>query len=467
MKELTINLNSKSNLPLYEQIYRYIKDEIKAGRIHCRTKLPSTRALASHLQVSRSTIDMAYTQLLSEGYIESVPYKGYYVAEVDLLYTIQNTRVDDKSSAKAQKNAATIDFSPRGIDLSSFPYNTWRKITKNALSSDNKELFKSGEHRGDEEFRKTICNYLYAARGVRCSFENIIIGAGNEYLLMLLNRLIDVHSVIAMENPTYKQAYRVLCSLGNKVIPIGMDKSGMKTDELCASDATIAYVMPSHQYPLGIVMPIKRRLELLQWAAGAESRYLIEDDYDSEFRYIGKPIPALQSIDDKGKVIYIGTFSKSIAPAIRMSYMVLPAPLMELYNKKLSFYSSTVSRIDQTIVNTFISDGYYERHLNKMRAIYRNKHDLLLNELKGLDSRIQISGENAGIHIMLTIDTSYTEQELINRAIKAGARVYGLTEYFIEKPMKAERPTIILGYANLSDFEIIKGVNLLKQAWIE
>lgn len=463
MYELTIDLNSKS--PLYEQIYEFIKEEIKSRRIECKTKLPSTRALAEHLQISRSTVDMAYTQLISEGYIESVPYKGYYVSEVSLLYNFRGT--DEKIEIKDEEEDKTdvIDFSPWGIDLDNFPFNTWRKISKNLLSFNNKNLFVAGNSRGEFELRKTLASYLYEARGVHCSPDKIILGAGNEYLLMLLNQLMEMKPVIAMENPTYLQAYSVFKKNGNQIIPITMDKNGMMARELRKSNANIAYVMPSHQFPMGTVMPIKRRIELLEWTNETDDRYIIEDDYDSEFRYKGKPIPALQGVDGSDKVIYMGTFSKSIAPSIRMSYMILPDKLLDDFNRNMSFYSQTVSKMDQLIINEFIKGGYFERHLNKMRSVYKSKHDLLISLFKENKDVIKISGENSGLHILINVNNSMSEEKLITRARNEGICVHGLSEYYIEKP-HFYKGTIILGFANLSEDEIIKGVKKLKKAWL-
>lgn len=467
MYELTIDLDVNRKIPFYEQIYEFIKEDIKNGRIGCKTKLPSTRALAKHLQVSRSTVDMAYTQLLSEGYIESVPCKGYFVSEISLLYNINNISsfISDQEDNKENRiSADEIDFSPWGINLDAFPFNAWRKISKNLLSADNKEIFAAGSPKGERNFRETLCNYLYEARGVHCSPEMIIIGAGNEYLLMLLNELFSEKPVIAMENPTYKQAYRVYKHNGNTIIPISMDKNGMKVKDLNQSGASIAYVMPSHQFPMGTVMPIKRRLELLTWTKMESNHYVIEDDYDSEFRYLGKPIPSLQGVDDQGKVIYMGTFSKSIAPAIRMSYMILPPDLIKVFNQKLLFHSQTVSKIDQMVVNEFIKQGYYERHLNKMRSIYRAKHDLMLALLKDCGKQISISGENSGLHILVTVHNNMSEAELVSRAKSAGVAVHGLNEYYIS-PRTSTKPTILLGFANLSESSIKNGIQKLKKAW--
>ena len=322
MNELTMNLKTDSKVPLYEQIYNYIKSDIQNGRISYGEKLPSTRALARHLEISRSTAELAYEQLLSEGYIESEPCRGYFVAKIDELYQIRPAKTPTEEK-KEQKPRYRYDFTPNGVDLKSFPYNAWRKLSKDILTDDKTELFRSGESKGELGFRQAICNYLHQARGVNCTPGQVIVGAGSDYILMLLGMILGREHVVAFENPTYKQAYRLFRGLAYKTVPVGMDKNGMKVTELSDSGADIAYVTPSHQYPTGIIMPIGRRMELLKWAKEEPDRYVIEDDYDSEFRYKGKPIPALQGYDRDGKVIYLGTFSKSIAPAIRMSYMVL------------------------------------------------------------------------------------------------------------------------------------------------
>lgn len=463
---MTIPLNPTSEQPMYQQIYYYIRQQIQSGKMLPNTKLPSSRLLSEHLQVSRSTIVSAYEQLIAEGYLESRKGSGVYVLEIDSLVTLpkKSKSIDMKQTTK--RSIYAYDFSPRGIDLDSFPYNTWRKITRETLNDNHRELFTVGDSKGELNLRHAIARYLYAARGVQCSENQIIVGAGMEYLLLLLNQILEHDGPIAMETPTYIQAWRVFQSLGHPVVPISLDGSGMKMEELYQSNASIAYVMPSHQYPTGIVMPIKRRMELLAWTSQAQNRYLIEDDYDSEFRYKGKPIPSLQGADNYDKVIYIGTFSKSIAPAIRISYMVLPKSLLEKYYEKCSFYTSTVSRIDQEIVCRFLQEGYYERHLNKMRAIYKNKHDVLLGCLKDFSDDFWISGEDAGLHILLTSKKNITEKELIHRAEMQKVRVYGMSAYEIGK-IKKESCTVILGYANMTEETIQNGMAHLKDVWLK
>lgn len=477
--ELIVPLNVQGDRPLYEQIYQYIKDEIRKGNIRPEKQLPSSRDLAKSLKVSRSTTQLAYEQLVSEGYLEAVPRKGYFAASLDGIFPpvarSAVARTDQKrelSFGMEQENAGEqlfsekmeVDFSPRGIDLEGFPYATWRKISRAVLKEEDRDLFLKGDPQGDLILREAIREYLHAARGVNCDASQIIIGAGNEYLLMLLSQLLGKDAVIAMEDPTYRQAYRVLSGVGHKVLPVGIDKNGFCVKELEDQTAQAAYVMPSHQFPTGIVMPVKRRQELLSWAGELPGRYLIEDDYDSEFRYKGKPIPALQGMDQTGSVVYMGTFSKAIAPAIRVGYMVLPESLLSVYRKKGRFYSSTVSRVDQRILANFISGGYFERHLNRMREIYKGKHDVLLGALKPLEKRFEIKGEYAGLHVLLTDRKGEAEQALLAKAEEKKVRVYGLSGFCMEERRAKESHTIVLGYAGLTEEEIRKGVELLREA---
>ena len=442
--ELMVPIDNQSRLPLYEQIYQYMKEEIQSGRISAGSRLPSTRILAENLKVSRSTTQMAYEQLLSEGYIEALPCKGYFVCRIEELVRVEKNADEEFAENRSEKEMPyAVDFSTRGIDLDSFPFNTWRRY----------------------ELRAAIRDYLHSARGVSCRPEQILVGAGSEYLLMLLSQLLGRETGIALENPTYRQAYRVLKSLGHLVVPVKMDRYGMDVLDLEQSKTQAAYVMPSHQYPTGIVMPVKRRQELLSWAYRGENRYVIEDDYDSEFRYKGRPIPALQGMDQGGRVIYMGTFSRSIAPAIRVGFMVLPGELLSRYRSQAGFYACTVSRIDQKVLYHFITGGYYERHLNRMRAVYKGKHDALLSGLKELEDMFWIRGEYAGIHVLLTHKGQMPEKELIERAAGEGVRVYGMSEAVIGENKDLVPSTVILGYANLKEKEIQEGCMRLARAW--
>ena len=496
MNDLAIHLTDGNGKHLYEQIYEYIADEIREGKLLAGEKLPSTRSLAEYLQVARSTVELAYGQLQSEGYIESIPYKGYFICRVEELYRLGpaenrgngnvghgsrdpgneshgsgdpgNSRQGNGGPAGQadgwrngrREGRFAIDFSPNAIDMDLFPFGIWRRITREILSGDRKELFALGEPRGDLELRKTVCRYLHASRGVNASPEQIIVGAGNDYLLLLLQYILGRQITAAFENPSYRRAFRIFSSFAAKTVTVPSDEGGIRVDGLLASGADVAYVMPSRQFPTGTVMPIGRRTELLRWAAGSPGRYLVEDDYDSEFRYRGKPVPSLQSADAAGRVIYIGTFSKSVAPAIRISFMVLPERLLEAYEKNCGFFSSTVSRIDQTVLNEFILSGAFERHLNRMRKAYREKHDLLLDCLQPLLGRYRLSGEYAGLHVLLTSREPAREEELLGWAADCGVRIYGLKEAALA-PLQTECATVLLGYGGLDAEKIKEGTRRL------
>ncbi len=473
MRELTILLENGSRTPLYRQIYEHIKGDIRTGKISAGEKLPSSRLLSKNLQVSRSTVNLAYDQLVSEGYVRTAPGSGYYAGEIepglfkpDSEHRRESVCKRDTVSSRNLEKPPLYDFSPNDVEWPESSANAWRKAVKAMLAEQRPELFLPGDSLGDDNLRQSICDYLYQARGVDCDKSQMIIGAGNEYLLMLLFQVLEGPFPVAMESPTYRQAYQTFRNLGCPVLPIPVDEEGMTLDGLQKSGARLAYIMPSHQFPLGTVMPMKRRMDLLQWAGQEEGRYIIEDDYDSEFRYKGRPIPSLQGSDPYGRVIYLGTFSKSIAPAIRVSYMVLPKGLMEQYHRRCGFYSSTVSRIQQQILFQFLAGGYFERHLNRMRAIYRARNERLLLELKAQPWAKSIHGEHAGLHILVEAETSKTEAQIVAEALERGVRVYSLRAYGIrEGSLKGKNPVLLLGYGGLDEGQIREGILRLAEVF--
>lgn len=471
MKELMIALQSETDqeagqkIPLYEQIYLAIRRDIEDGKISCGEKLPSTRLLAGNLNVSRFTVDLAYEQLVSEGYIQARAGSGFFVCDLsDLLSGVSLPHQKQDAPAKEEKKepAARIDFSPFAVDTAHFPYNVWKKRNKEVLE-EPQELLSVREAAGDERLRETIATYLYRARGVHCLPKQILVGAGSEYLLLLLVQLLGGGSSVVMESPTYMQAYEVLRHAGCQVRAAAMDGDGLLRTEPEHYQADVIYIMPSHQFPVGTVMPLRRRQELLDWAASIPGRYIIEDDHDSEFRYVGKPIPSLQSRDKSDCVIYLGTFSKSISPALRMSYMVLPMHLSERYHAQFDFYSTTVSTQQQRLVWRFMEAGDFERHLNRMRRIYKAKHDFLLRELKRRCWVKRISGENAGLHLVVEVDTHKSEEELLAAARARGVRLYGMESYCIGQKMKREAVTLLLGFGGLSEEELAEGLAVLDE----
>jgi len=467
MIEITPVLNSKSNIPLYIQLSNYIKQEIQVGRIKPNEKLPSKRNLAKYLELSLNTIQAAYDQLCAEGYVESKPRKGLFVVELEeQLFPIQTIANIIVENEEQELTNIKIDFNSGRVDLEQFPYSIWRKITIASLYEDQSEVFNIGNPKGELRLREEIANYLFSSRGVKCSAEQIVIGAGTQVLIGLLCLLIGNKHTYAMEEPGFHRTRVVLQDLGIKVQPISLDEDGIIVNQLKRSGATVAYVTPSHQFPYGMVMPISRRMELLKWAAEIDG-YIIEDDYDSEYRYKGKPIPSLQGLDVHGNVIYLGTFSKSLIPSIRLSYLVLPSKLISKYEEHFSIYKQTVSRLHQDTLSRFMNDGHWFNHLNKMRTLYRKKQNTFINAIKTyLGEYVKIIGEKSGLHLVLEVKNGMSEAELTSSALAVGVKVYPLSIYFA-KPKESELPKVLLGFGGLSEAEIEGGVRLLGEVWLK
>jgi len=458
---LTVELKSKDKMPLYEQLYLKIRGLITEGELAEGEKLPSERGLALNLQISRNTVTLAYEQLYAEGYVEVRPQSGYYVNKIDRINSEKKEEFTDiKNESVNPEPEYEYDFSPFSLCKESFPYRMWDRLYRKCMRDRGEELFNLGERQGDMKLRVAIAKYLFGYRGLIIKPENMIIGAGTGYLLQLLEHLIDEKSIIAMENPTYMQAYRIFSSLNREVRPISLDENGLKVEELKRSEAKAVYLTPSHQFPTGVVMPIKRRKEILGWAAG-EDRYIIEDDHDSEFRYKGLPIPPMKAIDTGNKVVYLGTFSRTIAPAIRIGFMVLPDGLLKVYRRKLAFLACTVPRIDQAVLTEFILGGHYERHINKARKIYKSRHDKLISSLKVFGDKVKIMGGNAGMHLMVKFKLDMTEEEVVSRAEKSGIKLVGLSKHRIGESPESSEACILIGYGNISEDRIEEGIKIL------
>ena len=457
---LIVALDASKKEPLYEQIYNSIKEEIVTGALPFGARLPSARRLAKHLDVSRNTVDTAYAQLSAEGYIESSPKRGFFVCQVEELAELHIPIKIEEEEDEVKHEEIPYDFSPAGVDMGQFPYHIWRKLLKEIMIDDNSELFQKGNFQGDLELRKAIMYYLRQSRGVHVRTSQIVVAAGMENLLFLLHQIFEDKISIGIENPVYKNAYSILKELNFKIHPISMDENGMSVEQLEHTDANLAYVTPAHQYPTGVIMPVGRRSQMLKWAKENPDRYIIEDDYDSEFRYQGKPIPAMQGLDDGENVIYIGTFSKAIAPAIRASYMVLPKKLVRRYREVGKTFSCAVSRIDQKVLTLFLTEGHFERHLNRMRNIYKEKHDLLISSLRKIDKGIKIYGHGAGAHIIVSFPVK-DHLKFQEQLRKKGVMIYPLSWYYIEsKPAKEE---YILGFTRMKKEDMIRGIEIIEE----
>ncbi len=464
MSEITLRLNKETSTPLFEQLYAFIKKEIVAGNFAKNEKLPSKRKLAADLQCSQNTIQAAYNQLVDEGYLISRNKSGYYVAELDGILRLEKT---NQAASTNQNEPLTYayDFTPQGVDFDHFPFSLWRKISKEVINDYDKDLLRTGDPKGYPGLRSSIARYLHNSRGVECHMDQIIISSGTEFLLQLLIQLLDASSVYAIENPGYEKLNLLFKSSRVEYVSVPLDAHGMKPETLEEYHADVACITPSHQFPTGCIMPVNRRIQLLNWAYEKRQRYIIEDDYDSEFRYSGKPIPSLQGIDREGKVIYMGAFSKSLSPALRVSYMVLPEQLIRLYHEKLSFYICPVPTIEQKTLQRFIDEGHFERHLNRMRNLYRQKRETLVAAIHEKLPGAQVEGASSGLHFTLCVNNGMSEQELINAAADCKAKVYGISRYYSSLPSDNSGNTLLLGFATLKIDEIDDAVSLLNKAW--
>lgn len=457
-----IKLDKHRSTPLYEQIYNQIRDDIIHGKLTVGTKLPSKRKLGTFLNVSQTTIEFAYGQLTAEGFILSLPRKGFFVQAIEELAYVKTVgEVPKPVQVTAPK--MRYDFSPGHIDVHHFPFANWRKHAKEMIDESSKHLLLLGDPHGDFELREEIAHYLYQSRGVDCTPEQIIIGSGTEQLLPLIIRILGKETTFAIEDPGYPLTHYVFSHHNRQAIPIPVDAEGMNIENLQQTAAQIAYVTPSHQFPTGTVLSAGRRIALLNWASAKDNRFIIEDDYDSEFRYTGRPIPALYGMDQGENVIYISTFSKSLMPSLRIAYTVLPKILLKRYEDAFIHYVSTVPRLDQHILARFMKAGQFSRHLNRMRTIYKKKLQVLVDTLKQYEPAISYSGEETGMHITLSVHVDKTEESLAEKAEQIGIRLYSLNTYRLAKT--SGTPSFLLGFGGLSEEDIAEGIQQLMKCW--
>lgn len=465
---LTYSFENRGNESLYEFLYKRIKEDILAGALKSGEKLPSKRALAKHLNVSTVTVENSYNQLMAEGYLYSVPKSGFYVSDITSLKPLETKRPERTRKDEAATQTYLADFTNNSTLADTFPFATWSKLNRNTMSDYAKELMTRSPSAGITLLREAIADYLYQFRGIRVEPEQIIVGAGTEYLYSILIQLLGRDKIYAVEDPGYQKITHIYEANNVSCVHVPMDQSGVMPEALSSSGADILHISPSHHFPTGIITPVRRRYELLTWAGESSQRYIIEDDYDSEFRLTGKPIPSLQSIDTAGKVIYMNTFSKSLSSTIRISYMVLPEALADKYNRELNFYACTVSNFDQYTLYQFIEQGYLEKHINRMRNYYRVQRDTLLNCIRQQPhyDKIKIKEENAGLHFLLEVNTQYTDEKLIKRIAEKGIHVSCLSQYFYDK-RKAKKHTLIINYSGMEAGKIEEAVARLFEGVFE
>lgn len=456
MFHLTTALDAASAVPLYEQLYQSLAEEMRTGAIAAETRMPGKRRLAAELSVSVNTVDAAYQLLTTEGYLESRERSGFYVQEYLALPTHPESvpSAVQRPPQKTEKEPQPVrfDLSTRGVAPSLFPFRTWARLQKELLYS-SPELLTHGDAQGDLELRQALAEYLEEYRGVRCGAHQIVVGAGLEYLLGLLAPLLP--GMTAVENPGYPRAKQVLENNGVTCCCLPVDEDGLSIEALSRSGAAVCYVTPSHQFPTGVTMPAGRRTELLHWASRRPGqRYIIEDDYDSEFRFDTRPLPSLQGMAGAdGSVVYLSTCSRSLAPSIRIAYMVLPEHLLPAWQKAYRLYSNTVSRFEQQTLARFITEGYFTRHLARERVAYKARRDHLTAALRSAfrPEELTLEGLHTGLHLLAKLTDPPADEALRNAAEEQGIRLSLLNDYDLTGNAKTGSGTLVLGYGSLAD----------------
>ena len=452
MVHLTTALDAASDVPLYEQLYRSLAAEMRTGAVPAGTRMPGKRRLAAELSVSVNTVDAAYQMLAAEGYLEARERSGFYVQEYLALPESAAPAAPPKAEAVPKQRPIRYDLSTRGVDPGLFPFRTWARLQKELLYS-SPELLTHGDAQGDLALRQALAGYLEEYRGVRCGAHQIVVGAGLEYLLGLLAPLLP--GPAAVENPGYPRAKQVLENNGVACCCLPVDEDGLSIRALSDSGAAVCYVTPSHQFPTGVTMPAGRRAELRRWAARCPGRrYIIGDDYDSEFRFDTRPLPSLQGMAGAdGPVVYLSTCSRSLAPSIRIAYMVLPEQLLPAWHAKYRLYSSTVSRFEQQTLARFITGGYFTRHLARERVAYKARRDALTAALQEAfaPEELHLTGLHTGLHLLAELRDPPPDDALRAAAEAEGVRLSLLSDYDLTGGGAAPVGTLVLGYGSLAD----------------
>lgn len=459
-------LNKQGEIPVYKQLYAFIKQEIEAGKLLANDRLPSIRQLSSHLMLSKNTVETAYQQLLAEGYVISKPRSGLQVLPLERIAPINSATSEyDRETRRelASNERILFDYQYGDVELDHFPMKAWKKCLLDALDSHSYEVLGYGDRQGNGDLRAEIARYLYPSRGVACSPDQVFLCSGTQQAISLLCQVLPLPSLIAMEDPGYNGVRTVLANHGRELVSIPLESDGLDVGQLKQHDVDAVYVTPSHQFPLGSVLPVQKRTKLLQWAYEREG-LIIEDDYDSEFRYQGQPVPALKAMDVGDRVIYLGTFSKCFLPSVRMSYIVLPEKLATDFRNGIASYSQSVSPLLQQAMLLFMQGGHFERHVRKMRKLYQANHRTLLKAIQQhLGDRVEVIGQKAGLHLLLEV-RNRDSMELIELASEQGVKVYSPRNHWMD-PAQCPSSYLMLGFGGMNERRIEEGIIRLKRAW--
>ena len=474
---LTYDLSQRESYTLYEYLYHCIKQDILDGTLTADSRLPSKRELARHHQISLKTVENAYEQLLTEGYIYSEEKRGYFVSALATDTDGRQARhqnhipfsICDSSdfqtgngSDKTTKCASFADFTANQAAVERFPYDTWAKLIRGILSQRDATLLQAVPFQGLYTLRVSIAKYLYGFRGMQVSPDQIVIGAGMEHLYGQLIQLLGRSRIYALEDPGYRKIAKICQANDASYEYVSVDENGLRPDMLRESRANVVHVSPGHHFPTGSVMPVARRQALLEWAEENPERYIIEDDYDSEFRFSRRPLPAIQSLRHNHRVIYLNTFSKALAPAIQISYMVLPQKLMERYAAVMRFSPCTVSALEQYALAEFMDSGCFERHIHRMKKYYKAKRDCMLRVFEGsrLCPYVTVDEKDAGNHFLMRLNTTLSDTELKWLARENGVRLDCLSEY-CERDKELYAHTIIVNYSDLEEESFQRALEIL------
>lgn len=489
---ITISFENRGNCGLCEYLYNSIKNQIVQGALKSNEKLPSKRTLAQNLGVSVITVQNAYAQLISEGYIYSIEKKGFFVTDLkpfekqaensifgqtdkdserfeDYKSGKTHCKKDERKTEETESQKWFADFGSNSTSYEKFPFSLWSHKMRQVLNSGDEKLLLRVGAKGVFELRLAISRYLKEFRNMNVNPEQIVIGAGTENLYSMVVQLLGRNNIFAVENPGYQKVLYVCKLNGAKAIPIKIDSQGIDINELENSKVNIVHVSPSHHFPTGIVMPIRRRQEILNWAQDSENRYIIEDDYDSEFRFNGKPLPTLQSADKNGKVIYINTFSKTLAPSFRISYMVLPQNLLPEFEQKIGFYSCPVSSFEQFTLAKFINDGNYGKHIIRMKNFYRNLRNTLISaiEASNFAKFCKIQEQEAGLHFLLTIKSNFSPDELVRRLHLQKINIPLLNDFYYNQAVSSQPNTFVVNYSGIKKSRIPEIVSRLEKVILD
>ncbi len=442
---LTYNMDNRQELPLYDYLYRCIKNDILSGRIGVGEKLPSKRSLAKHLNISVITVENAYAQLLLEGYITSCEKKGYFVNDTGCAP--QASCLIRPKAEEEFEYAYFADLKSNRIRRNRFPFSTWAKLLRDTLSERPEQLLKTVPYNGVYELRLALAEFLHEFRGMQVLPSQIVICSGTDSMYGRLFCLLD-DATWAVENIGSQKITGLYDMYHAKWKSVPRDEYGVDMNSLHESGCNVVHVSPAQHFPIGTVMPVKRRTELLEWA-DRKGYYIIEDDYDSEFWYQGKPAPTLYSLDGNGRVIYFNTFSKTLIPSLRISYMVLPYELAQRYEEGLSFYSGTVPSMEQYALARFISEGYFERHINHMRNYFKSQRGSLFEAVKEspLGGISHIYENSSGTYFLLELDTKLADKELVTRIREKDINVACTSEYMAQP--HGDTHTLVINYCGV------------------